>query len=73
MKPTMYTDLKIKIARNLLYLDLDSLNFTSIGIEPSEAKSVQENMTVVETGLTEFFACLMVQTILKSYVFSSPA
>ena len=65
MKPTMYTDLKIKIARNLLYLDLDSLNFASIGIEPSEAKSVQENMTVVEAGLTEFFACLIVQTILE--------
>jgi len=65
MKPTMYTDLKIKIARNLLYLDLDSLNFASIGIEPSEAKSVQENMTVFETGLTEFFACLIVQTILE--------
>jgi len=68
MKPIMCTDLKIKIARNLLDLDLDSLNFTSIGIEPSEAKSVQENMTVVETGLTEFFACLMVQTILKSNI-----
>jgi hypothetical protein len=65
MKPTMYTDVKIKIARNLLCLDLDSLNFASIGIEPSEAKSVQENMTVVETGLTEFFACLIVQTILE--------
>lgn len=68
MKPTMYTDLKIKITRNLLNLDLDSLNFASIGIEPSEAKSVQENMTVVETGLTEIFACLMVQTILKSNI-----
>lgn len=68
MKSTMYTDLKIKIARNLLDLDLDSLNFASIGIEPSETKSVQENMTAVETGLTEFFACLMVQTILKSNI-----
>ena len=36
--------------------------------ESREVKSVQENMTVVEAGLTEFFACLMVQTILKSNI-----
>lgn len=35
-------------------------------IEPCEPEDEHENMTAFEVGLSEFFACLMVQTILES-------
>lgn len=64
----MNTDLESIVAQNVLGLDLAGLRFGSMGIAPSEAKSRPVDMTVFEIGLSEFFACLVIQTIWKSNV-----
>jgi len=63
-----YSYLEAKIAQNVLSLDLSELTFVSLGIQPSKAKDRPSHMVVFEIGLSEFFACLMVQSLLKANV-----
>lgn len=64
----MHDTLETRMVRDILGLDLAGLNFASIGIEPTADKVPLDNMSVFEVGLNEFFACLMVQSILKANI-----
>jgi hypothetical protein len=66
MRSADYSNLETKIAQNILGLDLSKLTFVSLGIQPSKAKDRPSHMVVFEIGLSEFFACLMVQSLMKA-------
>jgi hypothetical protein len=68
MHPADYPHLESKIAQNILGLDLSELTFASLEIQPSKAMDRPSHMCVFEIGLSEFFACLMVQSLRKSNV-----
>lgn len=68
MHPIDYSQLETKIAKNILGLDLSKLTFASLEIQPSKAKDRPSHMVVFEIGLSEFFACLMVQSLRKANV-----
>lgn len=68
MNPKDYSHLEVMVAKDILGLNLCELKFTSLGIEPSELLSRSSNMSVFEIGLSEVFACLMVQLLRKSNV-----
>jgi hypothetical protein len=68
MHPANYSHLEDKMAQNILGLDLSGLTFDSLETWPSEAKDRPSRMAVFEIGLSEFFACLMVQSVRKSNV-----
>lgn len=66
MKSIVHNNHEADIAQEILDLDLSELQFKSIGIEPQKVQTRPENMIVFEIGLNEFFACLMVHTLLNS-------
>lgn len=63
-----YLNLEAKIAQSILGLDVSELTFALSGIQPSKAEDRPSNMAVFEIGLSEFFACLMVQSLRKADV-----
>ena len=68
MKSVAHNNQEANIAQEILDLDLSELQFKSMGIEPQEVQTRPENMIVFEIGLNEFFACLMVHTLLNSNI-----
>ena len=68
MKSVAHNNQEANIVQEILDLDLSELQFKSMGIEPQEVQNRPENMIVFEIGLDEFFACLMVHTLLNSNI-----
>jgi hypothetical protein len=68
MKSVAHNNQEANIVQEILDLDLSELQFKSMGIEPQEVQNRPENIIVFEIGLNEFFACLMVHTLLNSNI-----
>jgi hypothetical protein len=63
-----YLNLETKIAKSILDLNVSEFTFAISRIQPSETEDRPSHMAVLEIGLSEFFACLMVQSLRKANV-----